>query len=426
MHSPELENMNREIKKPFRVAILVRQFPNIVQTYILNHIVSLRNSGADTLIIAESNPKQAETHPAIKEYNLISDTVYINTDGAHILKQIFTAPLYKPRYLSAIKKIIFSGLWKQYGFKYGIKAVLSAKSLTVREFNIIHSHTLFSSYEYLYLKNVFNIPMITTFHGLEPRNSKPLSTEKISIVLEKVNAFIVNTRFARKQLADMGCEKNKIHIIPQGTNTDDFPFISRSISTEEDITILSVGRLSIEKGFHVAIRSISELIKKYPTIKYHIVGGGPEENSLKKQITELGLQDTVKIFGTITTEKLLAHYSTALIFILPSIDLRDGSHTETQGVVLQEAQSSGLPVIASRTGGIPEVIHDGKTGLLFDENNEQQLTDHIVSLISDQNRYHTISMKGRKDVEDNYSTEAICRRQLNVYRSILAKPPLGH
>ena len=280
MHSPKSANMNREIKKPLRVAILVRQFPNIVQTYILNHIVSLRNSGADTVIIAESNPKQAETHPAVKKYNLISDTVYINTDGANILKQIFTIPLYRPRYLSAIKKIIFSGLWKQYGFKYGIKAALSAKSLSVCEFDIIHSHTLFSSYEYLYLKDVFNIPIITTFHGLEPKSSKPLSTEKISIVLEKVNAFIVNTRFARKQLSDMGCEQNKIHIIPQGTNTDNFPFIPRAISAGDDITILSVGRLSIEKGFHIAIKSIAKLIKKYPTIKYHIVGSGPEEENL--------------------------------------------------------------------------------------------------------------------------------------------------
>ena len=404
-----------------RIAILISQFPNIVQTYILNHIIFLKNSGADTVIIATYNPKQKETHPAVNKYNLINETIYINTDGVSALKQIFTLPLHKPRYLSILKRVAFSSLWKRYGKKYGIKAVLTAKILPANGFDIIHSHSLINSYKYLYLKEIFHTPIITTFHGFEPKSSKPLADKKIRFVLEKTDAFIVNTRFAQTQLTDLGCHKGKIHIIPQGTNTADFPYKSRKISKKHPIIILSVGRLSIEKGFHIAIKAIAKAVKHFPDIKYHIIGSGPEEADLTALIHRLDLQETVKIYGSVSTDELLNHYSNAHMFILPSIDFQDGSHTETQGVVLQEAQSSGIPVIASKTGGIPEVIKDGKTGLLFDEKNDTQLAELIESLITNSDLYQSLSLQARKDVENNYSIDAIGAQLLHVYKSTLSK-----
>lgn len=421
MDSDNLSNMPRETKVPLRVAILVSQFPNIVQTYILNHIISLKNSGTVTAIIAVSNPKQTEVHPAVHEYDLMSEVIYINTVKVSELKQIFTLPLYEPRYLSALNKVFFSNLWKTYGIKYGIKAILTAKILSTHDFDLIHSHTLISSYEYLYLKDIFRIPIITTFHGFEPKNSKTLAIEKTQLVLRKTDAFIVNTCFAQKQLTDMGCQKDKIHIIPQGTNTIDFPYKSRKISKKQPIIILSVGRLSIEKGFHVAINAMAKVVKHFPDIKYHIIGSGPEETNLSKLINRLGLQKTVKIYGAVSTENLLTHYSSAHMFILPSIDFRDGSHTETQGVVLQEAQSSGIPIIASKTGGIPEVIKNGETGLLFDEENDAQLAQLIESLINDKDLYQNLSIQARKDVEDNYSIDVVGARLMDVYKNTLSK-----
>ena len=183
--------MTSQTKIPLKAAILVRQFPNIVQTYILNHIISLKNLGVDTTIIAVSNPKQTEIHPTVNNYNLISETAYIDTVKIGGLKQIFTLPLYSPRYLGILKKLIFSNLWKKYGVKYGIKAILTSKSLTAHDFDIVHSHTLISSYEYLYLKEIFQTPIITTFHGFEPKNSKTLAIEKTQLVLKQTDAFIV-------------------------------------------------------------------------------------------------------------------------------------------------------------------------------------------------------------------------------------------
>jgi glycosyltransferase involved in cell wall biosynthesis len=269
------------------------------------------------------------------------------------------------------------------------------------------------------MKEVFGIPMTTTFHGLVPGNVKMLEPDKIRAVLDTTDAFYVNTQFACKQLLDFGCNRDKIHIIPQGTNTADFPFRERAIPENEATVMLSVGRLSHEKGFHIAISAMSRLITENVNVEYRIIGNGIERDNLSEQIEHLGLQNNVKLLGSVSTEELQSHYADAHVFVLPSIDLQDGTHTETQGVVLQEAQSSGLPVIASRTGGIPEVIRDRYTGLLFEQNDEAGLARHVKSLIADPSLYQSLCLNGRKDVDDNYSMEVIRERLLSVYSDII-------
>jgi colanic acid/amylovoran biosynthesis glycosyltransferase len=285
--------------------------------------------------------------------------------------------------------------------------------------DIVHSHSLFTSYNYLFLREVFSIPFVTTFHGLVPNNVRMLGREKMSRVLRAGDAFLVNTRFARDQLLAIGCPREKIHIIPQGTNLEDFPFRARRIVSGEPIVVLSVGRLSIEKGFHIAIRAVARLRDSFPNIQYRIVGKGIYEKELKELVDTLGVQDCVSLCGLVDASELRRQYEEASIFVLPSTDPKDGSHTETQGVVLQEAQASGIPVIASRTGGIPEVISDRKTGLLFDEGDDEELAGRIEALIHDGELYGKISTQARQDVEENYSIEVIRDRVLEIYRRVL-------
>ncbi len=406
--------------RPLAIAVLVRMFPNIVQTYVLSHILGLKACGHHTRIIAEADPKQREVHPRVTENRLLDETVYINADNTGLLRQCLATPILRPRYLRLLLATVFSPVWKQYGFAYGIKSLLRLKALCGTRFDIIHSHSLFCSYDYLFLKTCFSIPLTTTFHGLVPKNVEMLAPEKIRAVLAAGDVFFVNTVFAQRQLIELGCDRQKIRIVPQGTNLEDFPFTPRKIHPGKPVILLSVGRLSIEKGFHIAIEAVARIVHSHPDVRYHIVGGGPEEDALRRLIEKHRLQDIVTIFGAISTESLLEHYSSSHVFILPSIDFRDGSHTETQGVVLQEAQATGLPVVASRTGGIPEVIRDGETGLLFEEENIDQLSRHLNRLIEDPALYERLHLDGRRDVEANYSSTVICRRLGETYRQILS------
>lgn len=400
------------------IAVLVRMFPNIVQTYVLNHILSLKKAGVHTVILAERNPEQAEVHPHVARYHLLSETRYISTEAVGMKDFFLSLRFLKSRYFVNLPRLIFSSIWLKHGVKYTLKSVvrLAAKN---EFFNVMHSHSLFSSYDYLFLRQVFSIPLTTTFHGLVPKDVSMLEDKKIRAVLNSGDAFFVNTHFAEAQLMSLGCSREKIHIIPQGTNMEDFPFVDRKISNDSAMTILSVGRLSVEKGFHVAIDAIAHIKDQFPNIEYHIIGGGLEEDNLREQIQRLGLQNNVRIFGAVSTAELQAHYRKAHIFILPSIDFKDGTHTETQGVVLQEAQSSGMPVIASRTGGIPEVISDGETGLLFAETDHVDLAGKITRLILEPEFYEKLRLAGREDVEKNYDINVICDRLISIYQKLL-------
>jgi len=217
----------------------------------------------------------------------------------------------------------------------------------------------------------------------------------------------------------MGCPQKKIEIIPQGTNLDNFSFTHRKINSLSKIILLTVGRLSIEKGHQVAIQAVSELIQVFPTLEYHIVGDGPERNKLESLISKNKLETNVILHGIVTSDELVKYYTNAHIFVLPSIDLHDGYHVETQGVVIQEAQSSGIPVVASRTGGIPEVIIHSETGFLFEENNFQDLSDKIRQLVQDPELYHQISLAGRKDIEKRFSSDVLCHKLVSTYKTLL-------
>lgn len=410
--------MNNSSKSNLTACILTRTFPNIVQTYVLNHITSLKNSGIDTVIISEDIPQHQEMHPKVDKFNLLNDTIYVKSDLLGSIKYLFLIP-FSFKHFRNLQKVIFSNIWKKYGIKYGIKTLVRVSFLSIKDIDVIHSHSLFSSYDYLFLKDIFGIPLTTTFHGLVPNNVKMLEERKIASVLDSGDAFFVNTNFAREQLENYGCPPEKIHIIPQGTDLSDFDDRKVSINKDKPIIILSVGRLSIEKGFHIAIQAIAKLVDEFPNIEYRVVGNGLERTNLQNLIEKLELNNNVILHGSLTTKELAAQYSQAHIFILPSIDLHDGFHVETQGVVLQEAQASGIPVIASKTGGIPEVIRDNETGLLFEEANENQLAEKIQLLINNQDFCQSISMNGRKDVESRFDINGINRQLINVYNRFL-------
>ena len=401
--------------RPLNIAIVVPIFPNIVQTYILNQITTFIDISLNVAIIASKKGIYKELPTVFNKYRLLDKTTYINTHYKGILAGIISIPVFNAKYRRLLKRILKEKIWKKYGWRYTIKSLIRAKSFALNDFTLIHSHTLTGSYEYLFLKDTMGLPVVTTFHGKEPRSSNNLSCFKSRKLFENGDAFIVNTNFAKKQLLEMGCNQDKIHIIPQGTNLEKFPYRLRSIEEKKKIIILTVARLSIEKGHHIAIEAVARLIKLFPYIEYHIAGAGPEHIKLHSQVAELGAQKHIIFHGSVSENMLHTLYEAAHIFILPSIDLKDGYHVETQGVVIQEAQASGIPVIASKTGGIPEVIQDNITGLLFDEGDANSLTEKISQLILDKNLYSLLAISARGEIIKNYDINVICRKIVNLY-----------
>lgn len=405
--------------KPIKIATIVSQFPNLVQTYILNVILGLENLGGDVKIVATGKQNNRHIPELVIKHRLLEKTIYINTEIPYLVIGLLTLPILNNTYQRNVTKLAKSNILKKYGLKYFIKTLVRLKSLNDGIFDIAHCHNLTLAYDYLFLKEVFSSSLITTFHGKEPVGSKTLSDDKTETLFKFSDLFLVNTEYAKNILIDTGCPESKIKILPQGTNIEDFPYKKRHINQNEDINLLTVGRLSIEKGQETVIRAMQFLVKSHPNLKYHLVGDGPNKVTLLNLVENLGLQKNIVFHGYVSTRELSDTYNKSHIFILPSIDLKDGSHVETQGVVLQEAQSSGLAVIASRTGGIPNIINDDDTGLLFDEDNITELTDKIRSLINNPKKYSDICFRGKKDVETRFDIGIICGKLLKSYNEQL-------
>ncbi|MEW5948585.1 MAG: glycosyltransferase [Thermodesulfobacteriota bacterium] len=410
------------MKNSLKVAIAVPKFPNPVQPYIFNQILFLKKRGFLANIIANTGKNEYYGHEA-NIRRLIDDTIYVNLDGCrNCLKEIFPGFFNNSSLLSGLKKwpgLIKSKNWQRYGVKYFVKELLRVKVLSVSRFDIIHSHSVFTSYDYLFLKEVYGIPLITTFHGLQPNNVKPLDGLKFQSLLAVGDIFLVNTEFAKAQLVSLGCRGEKVVILPQGTDTKKFIFKGRKLPVNGKIILLTVARLSPEKGINDAVEAVSK-ISAHMQVEYRIVGEGPQRPDLEKLVGDLGIGSTVRFLGAMGQEQLVDQYNEAHILLVPSIRIPNGLE-ETQGVVIQEAQATGLPVIATRIGGIPECIVDGRTGLLVEEKKPEDLANKIDFLIKNPDKYRELSHAGWRDVEERFDIEKIGERLLKIYEDVFTR-----
>jgi len=183
------------------------------------------------------------------------------------------------------------------------------------------------------------------------------------------------------KVLSMGCDTSLFSPASEDTVT------SRLTLPESKRTILFVGRLAEKKGVEYLIRAMQGT-----TCRLLIVGGGPLEADLKALSSRLSLDSRIEFTGPKTHEQLVSIYQQADIFCAPSITAKNGD-VEGFGLVILEAMASGLPVIASNSGGIPDIITDGNNGILTPERDEDALAQAINLLLTDREKYMLFSSK---------------------------------
>jgi glycosyltransferase involved in cell wall biosynthesis len=168
--------------------------------------------------------------------------------------------------------------------------------------------------------------------------------------------------------------------------------------------MLVVAHLIKDKGVDVAVRAMAEL----PDVQLWIVGEGPEESALRSLVAELKLEDRVRLLG------LQAHVQPYLqaadCFVCPSL------WGEAAGLVNIEAQACGTPIIASRIGGIPEYVADGRTGFLFSPGDHRDLARCVRRLIDDPALQRRLAEQARTDSLERFSPQARLPEYLDLYR----------
>jgi glycosyltransferase involved in cell wall biosynthesis len=185
------------------------------------------------------------------------------------------------------------------------------------------------------------------------------------------------------------------------------------VSSGEAPRILFVGRLVARKGVDRLLEALAGIAAS--AWRLEVVGFGPERDPLEARADALGISDRVDFLGRVTSEELVAAYRRAACFVLPAT-LDEREDTEGLGVVLLEAMSYGVPVVATRRGGIVDIVEDGRTGVLV-EDEPRALARAIDALLSDPERRRALGEAGRARVRERFGWDRIVDRLEAVYRS---------
>jgi len=234
---------------------------------------------------------------------------------------------------------------------------------------------------------------------------------------KKVDLNIAVSRFVRRQLVAIGVPRERIRVIPSGTDVAFF----RSRSTAKDrgakegYEILYVGRIAKIKGLVYLIRAM-DIVRRwgYSEIKLKLLGGQPEDDDyarVSKSIDALSLRQQITIQPPVPYWRTPRHYGSADCLVLPSVN-------EPLGKVTLEAMASGIPVLASNSGGIPDVVRDRKNGLLFESGNPMAIARSIVELVEDRALTARLVRNGLSFAE-YYDWEVISSMYLKVFEDAL-------
>lgn len=279
----------------------------------------------------------------------------------------------------------------------------------LKDYDIVHAHWLIPQG---IIQSYFRKPYIVTGHGgdVTSLNSGIMRNLK-KRCLEHASAVTVVSQALKNCVCDIADIESKCDIIPMGCDVRAFSSRNRVenyFQQGENKVVLFVGRLAEKKGVAYLIEAMSNI-----DALLVIVGQGPLENELREQAAVFG--DKIKFLGPKTHQELPQIYASADIACVPSVTAGDGDK-EGFGLVILEAMASGLPVVASRSGGIPDIIRDGYNGLLCEEKNVVQLAENINRLLVDAGLRSDIIAKNSETVQQ-YAYESIAER----YNAIIEK-----
>jgi phosphatidylinositol alpha-1,6-mannosyltransferase len=181
--------------------------------------------------------------------------------------------------------------------------------------------------------------------------------------------------------------------------------VRKNLGLEGKKIIISVGRLVHRKGQDKLIEALPAILKKIPTAHLLLVGEGPYRTHLEKMVSKASLQESVTFTGRVMYDKLPQYLSAADVFAMPSRSRFFGLEVEGLGIVYLEASACGVPVIAGNSGGAPDAVLEGVTGLCIDGTNVAHIADAVIEILSDSVRASRMGKAGRDWIADQWRWE---------------------
>lgn len=402
-----------------KVAMIVNGFPQLSEKFLVNQVTGLIDAGVDLDVYAAVRPAEGKRHELAERYGLFDRTIYAGVPRSArtrlmelpglLARGLLNGPAATLRALNAATYTAAAR---------NLKTLYFSRAFAGRRYDIVHCHFGPNGLIGAYLKDCgLARGLVVTFHGSDINTYPRRHGEGVYRTLyDRADVVTVNSTFTRAKVIANGCPESKIEVLPVGLRMEEYQETDPAL--RDPCTVLTVGRLVEKKGHRYALEAFALVKRHFREARYVLAGGGPLRQELELQAASLGIADSVSFLGDQSDAEVAALYRSATVFILPSVTASDGD-MEGQGLVLQEAQASGLPVVSTLHNGIPDGVLDGVSGFLVPEKDGAALADRIIALLDDSGLRARMGAEGRSFVSRKYDTPALTERILKIYERIV-------
>ncbi|ONH61087.1 glycosyl transferase family 1 [Frankia sp. CcI49] len=301
--------------------------------------------------------------------------------------------------------------------------------------DVVHSHTWYTNLAGHLISLVEGIGHVMTAHSLEPR--RPWKAEQLGggyalsswcerVAIESAAAVVAVSDGMRTDILDAypAVEPARVHVIRNGIDTDEYApdpgtdVLERYGVDPDRPYVVFVGRITRQKGLPVLLRAAAAID---PAAQLVLCAGAPDTEDLHREVTELvdGLRASrggvVWLSGMLAKPEVIQLLSHATVFVCPSV-------YEPLGIVNLEAMACATAVVASRVGGIPEVVADGSTGLLVPPDDPAALAGAVNEVLADPARAAAMGRAGRERAVAEFGWAAVAERTARLYAEVAARP----
>lgn len=298
-----------------------------------------------------------------------------------------------------------------YRGEYGVMG----KILSRRHADLMHVYFGHTGVHLLPIIKRSPIPVVVSFHGMDvqPRHDQPGYIDRLKELLQSVPLVMARSFSLRDRLIELGCPEERIRINRTGIPMDVFPAVARDFPEDDAWRFVQACRLVEKKGLPVALKAFSEFAKDHPKSTFTIAGEGPLEDEIRALVVEMRLSDKVEFAGFLSPDELNQLFAKCHVFLHPSQITADKNQEGVPNAML-EGMATGLPVLATFHGGIPEAVDHESTGLLVEERDDVGLLAQMRKLTSDRELWQSMGEQAAVSVRERFEQ----KRQIAALEAI--------
>ncbi|MEM9065615.1 MAG: glycosyltransferase [Planctomycetota bacterium] len=391
-----------------RVVCFNDRYPAMSETFVLEHIRGIMDRGHELRVVARQRV-EGPVHPLATELEHVVRPLFVRGHSLQNVPRLLRRALSDTRALRCLDPTRF-------GRRALSRKILSWAEpwLDVDAHDVIlaqHGHEGQIAAR-LRRAGIATKPMVTVFHGSDISTAS--DPGKYRELFASGESFVANSEFTRSKLLAAGCPESRLCVIPMGIRADEFPVEPRKPLVNRPLRVLCVARLVPVKGLEFGIRAISACAHPVELI---IVGDGPCRKDLALLADDLGVSHQVVFRGSLTRPGVIEEIQKSDLLMCPGVTLPNGE-AEALGVAPMEAMACGRAVIATQTGGLPEVIEGGVTGLLLPERDPSAIAEALDGLSTDPDKLDRFGVAGRKRVARVFDAGTLNNRLVDLLEQI--------